>query len=274
MMLRAVRLLKNVHRGPEILSARRQTDAWIPLTRRYLGLGNGMYPYEVTLRDGARIRLETIEEVKVFWNVFCRESYHVDPSDRVILDAGGNIGLFAIWASRAAPRARIVSFEPWPSTFQRLTRHITMNGLNDRVTAVNVALAGECGERDLVGSDDDSCNNRLQVDRARSQTQVPTHPTVVATCRTLEATLDDFKLPRVDLLKMDIEGGEYETLLATPPAVLRRIRRINLEYHEVAAHLRYSKAGLFAHLAEGGHVLLGAVEHEFTGVAQFEWRTP
>lgn len=271
MMANAARLLKNVHRVPEILTARRRTDAWVPLSLRYVGLGDRSYPYDVTLHDGVRVRLETLEELKVFWNIFCRESYHVDPEDRVILDAGGNIGLFALWAAHAAPRSRIVSLEPWPSTFVRLTRHITMNGLTDRIVAANIALGGECGQRDLVGSEDDSCHNRMQLDRRRTATQVASRRTVVATCRTLEAALADFEMRHVDLLKMDIEGGEYETLLATPREVLRRIRKINLEYHEVAAHLGYSKAQLFSHLADAGHVLVSAIEDEFrTGIALFE----
>src|SRR5206468_7881503 len=35
--------------------------------------------------------------------------------------------------------------------------------------------------------------------------------------------------------------SEHETLLATPLPVLRRIRKINLEYHEVPAHLGRSE---------------------------------
>ena len=35
----------------------------------------------------------------------------------------------------------------------------------------------------------------------------------------------------VDLVKMDIEGSEYEVLLNTAPKQLKRIRRMVLEYH-------------------------------------------
>src|SRR5207245_3538172 len=91
-----------------------------------------------------------------------------DRDDRLILDAGANIGMFAVWAAQIAPGARIFSLEPWPSTFKRLNRHIEMNGLADRVVAVNVALAGDSGRRRLIGSEGEGCANRVQFDQKRT----------------------------------------------------------------------------------------------------------
>jgi hypothetical protein len=58
---------------------------------------------------------------------------------------------------------------------------------------------------------------------------------------TLPTLLERCQAPEVDLLKMDIEASEYETLLATPVDAMRRIRRINVEMHvpgEVSAARR------------------------------------
>ena len=264
------RWLRNAHRAPEILAARRRARDWRRLSLRYLGIAQGPFPYDLMLRDGVRFRFESREEIKVFWNIFVRSNYHVDRDARLILDAGANIGMFAVWAARVAPGARIFSVEPWPSTFERLNRHLQMNGLADRVVTENVALAGESGRRLLVGSDTESCSNRIDLDRSRSAGIHP-QPIDLVECRTLEAALDRFGIDTLDLLKMDIEGSEYETLLATPPAVLRRIRTINLEYHEVAAHLGHSREQLFAHLAEGGLVPIHVIEDEHrTGIALFK----
>lgn len=266
----ATHLLKNLRRFPEVVTAYRRAGDWLHLSLRYLGLGAPSFPYELVLRDGVRFRFESREEIKVFWNIFFRSSYQVDPGDRLILDAGANIGLFAVWASQVAPRARIFSLEPWPSTFERLTRNLEINGLADRVVAAKVALAGRSGWRELLGSESDSCNKKIRLDRDRSASDLPAQGTQLTACRTLEAVLDEFEIGALDLLKMDIEGSEYETLLATPPSVLRRIRKINLEYHEVAAHLGYSKEQLFAHLAKAGHVPVRVIEDEFrTGVVLF-----
>lgn len=268
--MHAIRLLKNMHRFPEIITARRLAVSWLPLAFRYLGVTRGSYPYAVALRNGAHFHLEGREELKVFWNIFFRSCYHADRDDHLILDVGANIGMFAIWIALTVPDARIFSLEPWPSTYRRLIRHIEMNGLADRVVPVNLALAGECGWRQLVGNEGESCANKIQLDKTISSIDAPSHKVPLATCRTLEAVLEDLRIDTLDLLKMDIEGSEYETLLATPPSVLRRIKKINLEYHEVPAHLGYSKEQLFAHLREAGHVADIVVEDEFhTGVALF-----
>jgi len=145
-----------------------------------------------------------------------------------------------------------------------------VNGLAGRVVAAQVALAGQSGWRQMLGSDKDSCKNRLLLERARSCADDRSPGAVLAPCRTLEAIMDEFKIGTLDLLKMDIEGSEHETLLATPLPVLRRIRKINLEYHEVPAHLGHSRERLFAHLAAAGHAPVRVIEDEFrTGVALF-----
>jgi hypothetical protein len=38
----------------------------------------------------------------------------------------------------------------------------------------------------------------------------------------------------VDLLKMDIEGAEFDVLMTCPPDALERVRRIAMEFHNVA----------------------------------------
>jgi hypothetical protein len=70
------------------------------------------------------------------------------------------------------------------------------------------------------------------------------------------ATLPD----RIDLLKMDIEGSEFEVLLHTPRKTLQRFRRINVEHHEPPVGTTYSKAGLVAHLEQAGFTV-----HQYAG---------
>jgi hypothetical protein len=53
---------------------------------------------------------------------------------------------------------------------------------------------------------------------------------------------------------LDIEGGEYPSILSSPPNVLRRIRRICMEYHPMYADQLCSKGPLFAHLARADMV--------------------
>lgn len=47
--------------------------------------------------------------------------------------------------------------------------------------------------------------------------------------------LREQELETLDLLKMDVAGSQWEVLFSTPASVLRSIRHILLEYHEVDA---------------------------------------
>ena len=41
------------------------------------------------------------------------------------------------------------------------------------------------------------------------------------------------KIKNVNLMKIDIEGGEYEVLFNTPVNIFKKIFRIEMEYHEL-----------------------------------------
>jgi hypothetical protein len=47
----------------------------------------------------------------------------------------------------------------------------------------------------------------------------------------LQRAGDHFRAETIDFVKIDIEGGEHEAILAASPRTLRRIRRLGMEYH-------------------------------------------
>ena len=97
-----------------------------------------------------------------------------------------------------------------------------------------------------------------------------TQPTVTIACTTLSDFLQEQQIGTLDLLKMDVEGSEWEILFSTPLSVLRSIRHIVLEYHEVHASFEYRPSQLFAYLASSGHKLTYQEEDEHrTGLAFF-----
>ena len=67
---------------------------------------------------------------------------------------------------------------------------------------------------------------------------------------TLQTFLDEHQISKVDYLKMDCEGSEWEILLGATPKVLSRIRHIEMEYHYISGHK--SVKPLLQHLASAG----------------------
>jgi FkbM family methyltransferase len=266
MTLRWTKLLRQCYRAPEIFHCRRESSEWFTLSCAYVGLRPLHYPYTVVLRDGTTIQLQDFFDLTTFWPIFFAQTYPVDAADRVIIDAGANIGAFTLFAARAAPYAHIFSIEPFGPTFQRLREAIAANGLASRVTCFQAALGKEPGTGRMPAGEGAS-----QFRRMTTGSSVEREVAVEVT--TLGAILDQSRIERVDLLKMDIEGGEYPALLFSPPDLLRRFRRICLEYHPVAKDEVHTKERLFDHLRSAGfHCSLDRHDGGGFGIAHFRLR--
>src|SRR5712672_2377965 len=122
--LRALEVLSYTTRTPEIVRCAAETSQWIGVTGALLGFSHPAYPSNLRLRRGEPIALQELADLKTFWQIFARRVYRVSASDRTIVDIGANIGLFALYAARQAPAARIFAVEPFPSTFERLLQTV------------------------------------------------------------------------------------------------------------------------------------------------------
>ena len=262
-MVKLAKLIRNWSRIPELVRVREQSPAWREIVTRFFELGTPSYPFQIPLCGGGTVQTTSPNEIKVFWQIFVSRCYRLPNDCSTIVDAGANIGMFALWAARQSPTARIFSLEPFPETFRLLQKNIQANSLQDRVFLFQRALARESGDRCMSGFGE-SPNHRLVLGGSDGDDS----PTVTVACCTLADFLREQQLETVDLLKMDVEGSEWEILLSTPPSVLKTIRNIVLEYHEVNERFGYKPEQLFAHLANAGHKVTYRMEDQHrTGIA-------
>jgi FkbM family methyltransferase len=255
-------LLWNLSRSGEILTCLQETSQWLPLTLAYVGLRALKYPYDLRLRSGAVLTLAERTEIIIFWLVFARRHYPVEATHRVILDVGANVGFFTLYAARQAPAARIIAVEPFPETCRRLRELLVHNAINQRVTVLNYAVALERGSAEMDSAEGiPSVYRRIQSEAAASLNLNPGHRRIDATSanpgvpilkRTLADVMEAARVEEVDLMKMNIHGSEYEVLIGTPPSVIRRIRKIAVQYHEGPVSSGMVKERLFTHLGELG----------------------
>lgn len=220
MLERALRTLKNPQRVGEIRRCRAATPEWKQLLGAYAGFG--FHTFSIRLASGP-FEFREKSDVATFWQVFFRGVYPLRASDRLIVDAGGNIGAFSLYALLTLPECRVISIEPSPSSFARLVAALKANGVADRCMPIQAALGAADGESTLNESGPSQFRRvgagGVTVPMARLESVLPAEG-------------------EIDLLKMDTEGGEYDTLENTADATLTRIRRIAMEYHpsEGAAH--------------------------------------
>lgn len=144
---------------------------------------------------------------------------------------------------------------------------VSDNRLEDRVRCIMYALCGSDEPRTMRPT---HLPSQMQGVMPRGSTAADG---VVVPAKTLTQVVLEEGSDAVDLLKMDIEGSEYEVILNTAPAVLRRVRRIALEYHAAEADAPSARRRLFAHLAEAGFSLRADTrDPNGYGVAEFTQR--
>lgn len=184
-----------------------------------------------TFRNGAQVKIgRGVDHVPII-EIFLRQDYGIIPEGAAILDFGANIGIFSIYAATTARNVKIYAYEPQPSFFKLMEENIHLNKLDNTVSCFNVAIAGDDTDRELFQPNKNFFFPTLvppESEKASTSMRVQ--------CTTLSEVLDENDLAHVDLLKMDIEGAEYEILYRTPAEQFKRIRQIRMEYHNLNSH--------------------------------------
>lgn len=145
-----------------------------------------------------------------------------------VVDIGAGVGDFSIYAAYGRPETKVYAFEPFPGSFILLENNLVQNDM-DNVLPFQQAVWGNAGELTL----DVSVGEPLQFSSREVFVEQVKPEQVVVSAITLADVLAEQNLDRVDLLKLDCEGAEYEILMKTPLEVLTRVQRIVMEYHNV-----------------------------------------
>jgi len=192
------------------------------------------HPRLVTLQNGVRYLIRgkmDIWSVKETWldNFYERYGYQIEP-DWSIIDIGGGIGEFTIFASQKAQQGQVFAFEPFPSSYQLLINNLAMNHITN-CTAIQRAVSTN-GETILL---DSSNGEPLQVQSLTGNHRTSNGDFTAVESDTLKDVFTKYQLSRCHLLKLDCEGAEYDILFSSGDA-LSLVERIVLEYHHVNGH--------------------------------------
>jgi FkbM family methyltransferase len=182
---------------------------------------------QIEVRDRAGNRHELIirnngYDWDVVQEILVHRIYAVDLAGvRHILDLGGNIGIATLWFAWSFPDAQICTVEPVPGNLSVLERNVQLNRAAVRVVAAAVGPADGTARFALSADPRQNSLNTAAPGLAKTiDVDVVSVPSLMALMG-----WDD-----IDLLKIDIEGGEKE-VLAGNPAWLRKVRCIVGEGH-------------------------------------------
>lgn len=162
------------------------------------------------------------------------------PQIRTFLDVGANTGLYGFVAAHGGPPdLRAAFFEPQADCRAALEKTIGLNNWEERLTVIPVALGDRTGDATLHLSGTGSTLAPEFLGNTPS-------PTVSVRQDTLDRQVEALQWPRVEFIKIDVEGGEL--------AVLRGAQETLRRHHpvlfvEIADHLR-SRAYRNPHYAD------------------------
>ena len=116
----------------------------------------------------------------------------------IFVDVGANIGPYTLIASESK-LAHILSLEPHPITFAKLTQNVQRNA-RANVTCFNYAVSDHDGHVDLTDRPESTVNRVLGPgETGEKSVSVP--------CKTLDGLCAELNL-RADIIKIDVEGHE------------------------------------------------------------------
>jgi len=149
--------------------------------------------------------------------------YLENKKDAVVIDCGGNIGLFSLYAAKYAKQ--VYCLEPTPEHQENIERMLLFNEM-DNVKLIKKAVWLENTTLPFYRNPNKTMNSLHQA------VAHPELPPLQVEAVTLEQLFADEGIEHVDLLKMDIEGSEIE-VFASPSfrAVAPKIDVVVTERH-------------------------------------------
>jgi FkbM family methyltransferase len=153
-----------------------------------------------------------------------------------MIDAGGYVGSTAILYAQLYPEARIFCVEPLPENIEIIKKNIETNHLEDRITLIQKALWSVSGASIPIFYRDQStvgAVHKFVGSAFPNYHETVSKDSASALSISLPEIMELFKIARVRLLKMDIEGAEYEALGGCPESYLRQIQTMVGEYHNI-----------------------------------------
>jgi FkbM family methyltransferase len=215
-------LLRTFDNGPELY------DSW----------RNGTACDKAIFRDGMVIRHPPGQSgfagliVEIFYRGVYTGSFYQPKANDYVVDAGANIGAFSVQIHRLCPTATVAAYEPFPENFAYLQNNL------EQARATNVianckALGGGLGETLIFNIGDRSQDHRIsEAEGTDSKAKADHGDSVRAELMSFAELIRDANGRRINLLKCDIEGSEWDLFRSAKKDQLEQVDRFAIEFHD------------------------------------------
>ncbi len=203
----------------------RWSDRW--MTDKIIAGGQIITDNKYIIEDNVYLRQGT-SDTFIYKEIFvdkCYQNYTAGlDGNSLVIDIGAHIGLFDLYINSKC--RQIFAYEAQPDNFFLAQKNIASYGAGN-ISLFQKAVWSSSGQKVFLGVE--------QAGQTGEYAIFPDERTAEDGFAAETISLADIfvtnKIIACDLLKVDIEGAEYEVLMKAPDNIFDKIGRICLEYH-------------------------------------------
>ncbi len=188
---------------------------------KFIKLGNGIL-FKIEKNKTGKADISMLIEI---WHYeFYNPPFMQINEKDIVFDIGGNNGFFTIYAGVKAKNGKVFAFEPVKELAEKIRENIKVNNLNN-IEVENLAISNRNSFEDFyISKKHNGCHSLFKRDESDEKIQIQ------------NVKLEDYcltkKIERIDFLKLDCEGAEYDIILNLSQDFLKKIKKISMEYHD------------------------------------------
>lgn len=148
-----------------------------------------------------------------------------------VVDVGANVGYFTILASKLVGNTgKVIGFEANSELVSIIKDNLAMNWLTENTTILNKAVYSENKVLRFLSSERFHAYSSIH-EKPKDDNLIDAYSSKDVNAVSLDSELHDIR--QIDLLKIDIEGGEYQAFLGMMGLIEnKRIKRITFEWNK------------------------------------------
>ena len=193
---------------------------------------------QAVFRDGMVIRHPPGQSgfagliVEIFYRGVYTGSFYQPKANDYVVDAGANIGAFSVQIHRLCPMATVAAYEPFPENFAYLQNNLEQARATNAIAHCK-ALGGAPGETLIfkIGgrAQDHRIAEAVGTDfEAKADNDDPVRVELISFAELIR----DTNGRRINLLKCDIEGSEWDLFRSAKKEYLEQVDRFAIEFHD------------------------------------------
>jgi FkbM family methyltransferase len=171
------------------------------------------------------------QNLSITGELFFLKKYLTQLKNPIIFDVGANRGKYTFVCQQLNPNSKIFCFEPHPQNFAFLKEQIK----SSNIVLFNQALSEQPSKLVLYDYKNNNGSSHATLYQGVIETIYRSESTTVEVeVSTIDTVIKNYHLPRIDLLKIDVEGHELKVLNGAKEAIKQgKIEAIQFEFTHI-----------------------------------------